>query len=320
MTNKHAEGFEDMERRAGRLPRTSGPTTPCPLKGNLCSAVRWHPAGGQIQEVPLETCPHGDTHKYGGRCSYCSNEEQKVWHWIPTQRGDFDAELAVIELANQILLWLARALDQPRPPWVECWRMRHFEKEPGSRSQRRRGKMIGVLFAKHQTKGAVKLRAVSGQLANRFRSEADDQDQQDVARYWSPAVEYSSEEVRSISSATRGRKNFEPVERSTQEGTSFGECAATYLLSHALAQKLEILCMAELYFYPTAKGKIHDRDERATAKGLRKSCLNCKQYLGHMLCERRNQDEGKNQERTSPYDWVPPLPTAGGYPQGFPPP
>jgi len=268
-----------------------------PVDRKLCSEVRWQPFGGNVTPgQPLKRCQHpGRYHNdsdYGGRCEDCSGgasgTRRDVYHEVPRVHDSHDCQRRVINLGNELIRYIRTS--HVEQPWVEGVDQEKFFLSHQARVSQ--GKMIGVLVGSN-VNGVHVLRAISGMRQVFLRSER-------VNPYWSPPLHRHH----TIPSATRGGRYYpeaNPQGATAGDWATFGKCAATALLSHALALGLEVHCMAEAFIFP---GNQHSRRD-ADSTDIVPSCHNCRRYLGRMLCEYGGGP------RTNAYTSVPVPPNRG---------
>ncbi|APR81034.1 Hypothetical protein A7982_06381 [Minicystis rosea] len=160
----------------------------------------------------------------------------------------------------------------------------------GSLPLERSGKMIGVLIARDQAGLTYQLRGVSGSFPG------NDGRPDHGPNYGAPNVYWSRKLSQHwvIPSASRGSRTYNAY---NGDDTSFGRCAATHILSHALHLGLEIVSMAEIWIGATMNNRQDGQ--------LQASCDHCRVYFEHMLC-----DAGGG-ARTNPYVNAPALPNRG---------
>ena len=127
--------------------------------------------------------------------------------------------------------------------------------------------MFGVLRGVDSAANQVRLRAISGVFTllgvNSARPNT----------YWSPGLN----PTHTIHSATRGSRVYPLAPAANPVGGTFGSCAASKLLTHALHLGLSINSMAEMW--------VGAPQGVRTDGQLQASCDNCRRYLGEMLCE-----------------------------------
>lgn len=255
---------------------------------------RPHGAGGGALTGLVRVAPQralritpvaANAHHHGGVCPVCSAAQHgQIYHWIEPDGAGNAAAAAALELRNQIHLCLQRwngaggntahrrgnvdawAAHAPRGwHWLVGIDYDAFRLPPMWSPRDPRPKMFGVLLGQNQAGQQVKLRAISGSFPFRNTEQPN--------HYWSPGLP----NVLSIPSATRGARNYPAYPAANFVGQTFGTCAASKLLSHALRLGLEIESMAEIWIGETAFG----RQDAA----LQASCDGCRRYIGEMLCE-----------------------------------
>ena len=244
---------------------------------------------GLVRVLPqraLRRTPAADhPHHHGGVCPRCSQAQHGlVYHWIDPDNAGNGAALAALELRNQIHQCVARwdgagGNTANRRGNVNAWVQQlargwnwlvnvdfdAFRLPPMWSPRDARPKMFGVLLGTNQAGQQVKLRAISGSFPYRNTEQPN--------QYWSPGLPNRLQ----IPSATRGTRNYPAYPNHNFVGLTFGTCAASKLLSHALRLGLSIDSMAEIWIGEDA----HGRQDAA----LQASCDSCRRYIGEMLCE-----------------------------------
>ncbi|WP_437741124.1 hypothetical protein WME73_37430 [Sorangium sp. So ce302] len=261
------------------------------VRREACSRVDLAPAGGAyVTPVAAAACLHGPAvgarqrphapggvatvaptanHHHGGLCAGCQVNGRNVEHWLDPDLAQNDAVLDVIALRNQIhaLRAVAAPLRAASPlnfAWLANVPVDSLNPAGGLGTA---GKMIGVLRATRMNGTQVRLRAVSGNFAGLGAPPNG---------YWS---RHSNNRYR-IFSASRGFRDYAPA----AVGPTFGRCAASALLAHALDFGLRVTSMAEIWVGPTAHGRQDGQ--------LQASCPSCRRYLGHLLCTQGGQQRG----------------------------
>ncbi|MFN7995750.1 MAG: hypothetical protein U0Q18_19220 [Bryobacteraceae bacterium] len=246
----------------------------------------------------VATVVPADPHHHGGACPVCSAAQLGVvYHFINPNIAANEAVADMFELRNQIRscvqVWTAaynaaggpvgakrnaanlavNAWVGPAPagrnwPWLSS--------VGGNRinfgvlqlaGPNTRGRMFGVLRGRDAAGNLIRLRGISGVFSLLAGTSARPNS------YWSPAVN----PTHTIHSATRTSRAYPVAPAANPVGGTFGSCAASKLLTHALHLGLAIDSMAEMWIGATQNGRIDGQ--------LQASCNNCRRYLGEMLCE-----------------------------------
>ena len=259
-----------------------------------CSRVDWSPANALVAAQPLVECPHGPAqalfqipqsgaaatlnpppyaHHHGTVCQYCQHLGLPVYHYV-NEQGPAIAE--VLNLRNEIhqlrnLLAAhgaghANVLAYTNPrPWLVNIPANLFNPVGGAAK-----KMIGVLMGVDNAGQVWRLRAVSGMFPGLAAG----------APLWGAPNQYWARKLPNrgtIHSASRGSRNYNIGGMAQNIKGTFGQCAATHLLSQALHLGLQVTSMAEMWIGPTKGTKVDGQ--------LVASCPACRTYLNHMLCD-----------------------------------
>ncbi len=242
----------------------------------------------------LATAAPNNPHHHGGACPLCSAAQLGiVYHSIDPNIAANQAVADMLELRNQIrscvLVWTQAynafvgnanakrtAANLAVNIWAAARNWAWLVSAGGSRinfgvlafaGPGIRGRMFGVLRGVDSAANQVRLRAISGVFTllgvNSARPNT----------YWSPGLN----PTHTIHSATRGSRVYPLAPAANPVGGTFGSCAASKLLTHALHLGLSINSMAEMW--------VGAPQGVRTDGQLQASCDNCRRYLGEMLCE-----------------------------------
>ncbi|MGD0363945.1 MAG: hypothetical protein ABSC93_23935 [Bryobacteraceae bacterium] len=242
----------------------------------------------------LATAAPNDPHHHGGACPLCSAAQLGiVYHSIDPNIAANQAVGDMLALRNQIRscvqVWTQRynafvgtanakrnAANLAVNAWANARNWAWLRSFGGSRINfsvlalvggAARGRMFGVLRGVDSAGNPVRLRAISGVFtllgANSARPNT----------YWSPGLNPTN----TIHSATRGSRVYPVAPALNPVGGTFGSCAASKLLTHALHLGLSVSSMAEMW--------VGAPQGVRTDGQLQASCNNCRRYLGEMLCE-----------------------------------
>lgn len=248
-------------------------------------------------------------HHHGHYCEDCSAQHHgTVYHWIEPDFAGNQAASDALELRNQIQDCVtiyqntynatpgnrhvkANAADHAATLhvnnqnwyWLIGVQFRPFNTAfiPPAGARINKPKMFGVLRGQDSAGNAVRLRAISGTFPGVGSAQPN--------IYWSPPPPVPV----TISNATRGVTAY-PTNPLQVIGNTFGHCAATKLLTHALHLGLSIDSMAEIWVGRTQNNRVDGQ--------FQASCDNCKIYIGRMICE-----QGGGQ-RTDAFPFVLPAP------------